>query len=87
MSTNPTQLFEKLKMLPATRLAEVENFVDFLATKDNKRAALDRLLTIAPALEAAGGSPLSEEALAVEIKAARAERRARNNNNQTGKRS
>lgn len=70
-------LIEKLKGLPPQQRAEVEDFVDFLATKTRKRAALDRLLAIAPALEAAGIEPLSEEEIDAEVKAARAARRAR----------
>ena len=54
------ELLEKLKALPPEQRAEVEDFVDFLAARAEKQAALDRLLAIAP-----------------EIKAARAERRAR----------
>lgn len=77
MSTYEQALFEKLKALPPQQRAEVEDFVDFLATKTKKRAAFDRLLAIAPALEAAGVEPMSEEEIAAEIKAARAERRAR----------
>jgi hypothetical protein len=70
-------LIETLKSLPAQQRAEVEDFVEFLAAKTKKRAAWDRLLAIAPALEAAGVEPMSEEEVAAEIKAARAERRAR----------
>ncbi len=70
-------LFETLKSLPAQQRAEVEDFVEFLAAKAKKRAAWERLLAIAPALEAAGGEPISEEEVAAEVKAARAERRAR----------
>ena len=70
-------LIETLKSLPAQQRAEVEDFVEFLAAKAKKRAAWDRLLAIAPALEAAGAEPMSEEEVAAEIKAARAERRAR----------
>jgi hypothetical protein len=77
MSSNEQMLFEKLKALPEQQRAEVEDFVDFLATKARKRAALDRLLAIAPALEAAGVEPMSEEEINAEIKAGRAERRAR----------
>jgi hypothetical protein len=51
--------------------------VDFLTVKARKRAALDRLLAVAPALEAAGVEPMSDEEINAEIKAARAERRAR----------
>ena len=56
---------------------EVEDFVEFLTVKAKKRAAFDRLLAIAPALEKAGAEPLSDEEIAAEIEAARAERDAR----------
>ena len=77
MSMTDQVLLETLKSLPAQQRAEVEDFVEFLAAKAKKRAAWDRLLAIAPALEAADVAPMSEEEVAAEIKAARAERRAR----------
>jgi Protein of unknown function (DUF2281) len=77
MSMTDQVLIETLKSLPAQQRAEVEDFVEFLAAKAKKRAAWDRLLAIAPALEAAGVEPMSEEEVAAEIKAARAERHAR----------
>jgi len=77
MATSAKVLIEKLEALPPERLAEVENFVDFLTTQSKKRAALDRLLSTAPALEAAGVASMSEEEIDAEVKAARAERRAR----------
>jgi hypothetical protein len=77
MSSNEEVLFEKLKTLPVEQRAAVEDFVDFLIAKTKKNAALDRLLAIAPALQAAGVEPMSEEEINAEIKAARAERRAR----------
>ncbi len=55
-------LLEKLKALPPERRAEVEAFVDFLATKARKQVAFDRLLAIAPALAAAGVAPLDAAA-------------------------
>jgi hypothetical protein len=70
-------ILEKLKRLPPDQVAEVENFVEFLAAKAQKRSALERLLAIAPALTAAGAEPMSEEDIAAEVKAARAERHAR----------
>ncbi len=79
MSVVEKVLIEKIKQLPPQQLAEVEDFVEFLADKASKRAALDRLLCIAPAVEAAGITPLTEEEIAAEIKAARVERRARIN--------
>ncbi|MGH8218126.1 MAG: hypothetical protein ACREUT_06120 [Steroidobacteraceae bacterium] len=73
---DPT-LIEKLEALPPERRAQVEDFVDFLTAKTRKLAAIDRLLSIAPALEAAGIEPMSEEEIDAEIKAVRAARRAR----------
>ena len=70
-------LMSKIRMLSPQQLAEVEDFVEFLAARSKKSAALDRLLAIAPALEAAGAEPIGEDEIAAEIKAARAERRAR----------
>lgn len=70
-------LLSKIRTLSPQQVAEVEDFVEFLAAKARKRSALDRLLAIAPALEAAGGAPMSESDTAAEVDAARAERRAR----------
>lgn len=49
-------LISKLRVLSPDQVAEVEDFVEFLAAKSKKRAALERLLAIAPAIEAAGGA-------------------------------
>ncbi|MBI3376200.1 MAG: DUF2281 domain-containing protein [Betaproteobacteria bacterium] len=70
-------LISRIRTLSPQQVAEVEDFVEFLAAKSSKRAAMDRLLAIAPALEAAGAEPMSEEEIAAEVKAARAKRRAR----------
>jgi Protein of unknown function (DUF2281) len=70
-------LVSKIKTLSPQQVAEVGDFVEFLATKAARRAALDRLFAIAPALDAAGVDPMSEDEIATEVKAARAERRAR----------
>ena len=78
MNTTVEQsLISKIRTLSPQQVAEVEDFVEFLAAKSKKRAAIDRLLSIAPALEAAGVEPMSEDEIAAEVKAARAERRAR----------
>ncbi len=70
-------LIAKIQALPPERLGEVEDFVDFLAAKARRRAAFDRLVAIAPALEAAGTAPLDEDTVQAEIDAVRAARRAR----------
>jgi sensor domain CHASE-containing protein len=76
-ATIEQSLMPKIRTLTPQQLAEVEDFVEFLAAKASKRSALDRLLAIAPALEAAGAAPMNEDEIAAEIDAARAERRAR----------
>ena len=70
-------LIDKIRALPPEKLGEVENFVDFLAAKERRKEAFDRLLAIAPALEAAGVKPITEEEILAEIAAVRAERRLR----------
>ena len=69
-------LLDKISALPAERVAEVEDFVDFLIDRTRRQSALDRLLSIAPALEAAGAAPPSEEEILAEIAEVRRERRA-----------
>jgi hypothetical protein len=76
-ATVQQSLITKIKTLSPQQVAEVEDFVEFLAAKSKRRAAFDRLLAIAPALEAAGVQPMSEDEIAAEVKAARAQRRAR----------
>ena len=67
-------LIEKIQALPPERLNEVEDFVDFLAAKTRRLAAMDRLLAVAPALEAAGAAPITEDAIQAEVAAVRARR-------------
>lgn len=71
------RLLAKLKTLSPPQVAQVEDFVEFLAMKAERQAAFGRLLVIAPALEVAGAEPVSENELVAEIKAARQARNAR----------
>ena len=70
-------LIAKIRALSPQEVTEVESFVEFLASKSKKRAAMERLLAIVPALEAAGVEPMSEDEIAAEVSAARTERRTR----------
>lgn len=76
-ATVEQSLISKIRTLSPQQVAAVEDFVEFLSAKSTKRRAIDRLLAVAPALEAAGVEPMSEHEIANEVKAARAERRAR----------
>jgi hypothetical protein len=75
MSAKTRALIDRIQALPAESISEVEDFVDFLATRSRRSAALDRLLAIAPALEAAGAPPIKEEDIAAEVDAMRAAQR------------
>jgi hypothetical protein len=76
-TTLEQDLISKIKTLSSQQVAEVKDFVEFLTAKAGKRAALDRLLSIAPALQAAGAEPMDEDAIAAEVQAARAARHVR----------
>lgn len=76
-ATAEQSLMSKIRMLSPQQVTEVEDFVEFLATKARKRSALDRVLAIALALEAAGAAPIGEDEIAAEVDAVRVERRAR----------
>ena len=75
MPTDTQSLIDKIEALPPERRAEVEDFVDFVATKARRLAALDRILAVAPALEAAGAPAMTEDEIAAEVQAVRAARR------------
>ena len=68
-------LISKLRVLSPAQVAEVEDFVEFLAAKSRKRQALDRLLAVAPAIEVAnaamGTQPLNEAEIEAEVRAVR----------------
>lgn len=70
-------LIEKLQMLPPQRLAEVKDFVEFLAAREERAAAGARLGKSLARLDALNLPPLSDEEIAAEIQAARQDRAAR----------
>ncbi len=73
--SNAEALLKKIQALPAERISEVEDFVEFLSAKTRRQAALDRLSAIALAIEATGAPPISEEEILAEVESARAVRR------------
>ncbi len=68
------ELAARIAKLPPERIAEVSDFVEFLGAK-GRAEAWDRLLSVAPALDAAGLGARGEAEIDQEITAARAERR------------
>ena len=74
---NEQALLEKLKALPPERVAEVRDFVEFLAAREERAAAGVRLGDSLGRLDALGLPPLSDDELEAEIQAARQDRTAR----------
>ena len=77
MTEIEVQLIERLKKLPPSRQAEVVDFVDFLAAREERAAAVQRLTEGLARLDALNLAPVSEDEVAGEVQAARLERRAR----------
>jgi len=70
-------LIQKLQKLPPQRLAEVADFVEFLAAREERAAAGARLGEALAKLDALNLPLLSDDEIAAEIQAAREERAAR----------
>lgn len=70
-------LIEKIQQLPPQRLAEVEDFVDFLRTREERAAAGARLGESLAKLDALNLPPISDDEIAAEIQAAREQGAAR----------
>jgi hypothetical protein len=69
-SNQKRALIEKLNQLPPKRMAEVEDFVDFLASKTRRRAAQAILEGVARAARA-GSKPMSMDEIQAEVNAVR----------------
>lgn len=65
-------LLSKLRVLSPQQVVEVEDYAEFLAAKSRKRQALDRLLAVAPAIEAANAAAGLQVAATVATAAAAA---------------
>ena len=77
MTAIEAQLIEQLKKLPPGRVAEVLDFVEFLAARDEHAAAANRLTQGLARLDALNLPPISEDEVEAEIQAARQQRRAK----------
>lgn len=77
MTAIEAQLIERLKKLPASRVAEVVDFVEFLTAKEERAAAALRISQGLARLDALDLPAISEDDVSDEIAAARGERRAR----------
>ncbi len=75
MTAIESQLIERLKKLPPSRVAEVVDFVEFLASREERAAAARRLSEGLARLDALNLPPISEDEVADEVAAVRRERR------------
>ncbi len=76
MTAIESQLLERLKKLSPDRVAEVVDFVEFLAAKEERAAAAQRISQGLTRLDALNLPTISEDDMAEEVQSARAERRA-----------
>jgi hypothetical protein len=77
MTAIEVQLIERLKTLPPNRVADVADFVEFLALREERTAAAQRLTDGLARLDALELSGITEDEVEAEIQATRLERRAR----------
>jgi hypothetical protein len=75
MTALETRLIERLKQLPPNRVAEVVDFVEFLAAREERAAAAMRLSDAFAKIDGLGLPPLSEEEIEAEVQADRQARR------------
>ena len=76
MAAIANTLIQKLRELPPQRLAEVEDFVEFLAVRETRAAAGVQLGESLTKLDALNLPQISDEEIEAEIQAARQERTA-----------
>lgn len=75
MTAIESLLMERLKKLPPGRIAEVVDFVEFLAAREERAAAAQRLTDGLARLDALNLPPITEDEVEDEVQAARRERR------------
>ncbi len=77
MTAIEARLIETLKKLPPSRQAEVVDFVEFLAAREERAAAAQRLGEGLARIDALNLPPVSEGEVEAEVQAARRDRRTR----------
>jgi len=77
MTAIEVQLIERLKKLSPARVAEVVDFVEFLASREERAAAAQRLTQGLARLDALQLPEITEDEVEAELQAARQERRSR----------
>ena len=75
MTAAEAKLIEKLKKLPQHRVAEVVDFVEFLALREERMAAAERLTDSLAKLDQLGLPTITDDDVAIEIASMRQTRR------------
>jgi len=76
MTALESRLMQGLKVLPPERVAEVVDFVEFLASRVQRDAAAQWLTDALGRLDALGLPPITDEEIEAELQAARRQRSA-----------
>ena len=78
MNTTAEVLYQKLKTLPPSQLAEIDDFLEFIKQRRNqsRQAAGERLEKAMAELDALETPPMSAEDIQLEIRARRSEKRS-----------
>jgi Protein of unknown function (DUF2281) len=76
MTAIESQLMERLKKLPPSRVAEVVDFVEFLAVREERAAAAQRLSEGLARLDTLNLPPVSDDEIEDEVQASRQARRS-----------
>lgn len=71
MTALETRLIERLKQLPPGRVAEVVDFVEFLAAREQRAAAAQRLGEALAKIDALNLPPVSDDEIEAEVQASR----------------
>ncbi len=71
------QVLERLKQLPPERVAQVVDFVEFLALREERAAAAGRLAGALHRLDALALPQISEDEIEHEVQSSRKDRRER----------
>lgn len=72
MTAIEARLLQRLKQLPPSRVAEVVDFVEFLAAREERAAAAARLKVAMAGIDDLGLAPFSEDEIEAEVQAVRA---------------
>jgi HAMP domain-containing protein len=75
MTAIESQLLQRLRKLPPNRIAEVVDFVEFLAAREERQAAAHRLGESLARMDASNLPPVTEDEVEEAVQGVRRERR------------